>query len=693
MSESKYISLNQNLLLEYVYDANNITQEDYHVVNNLNIDRRGYVSKNGLNSLTNTIFPIDPVIKKYAYVDSSKYNFLKIGNFNTEFLEYNKIRLHLPTTYSFSDNDYIGLYVRFYAYDYTNSKTIDLASYLYDDTQINADKNIIFNNEFLYNEQQWGKYITFNIPSVAAVSRQRTSTIAANLPISNSINENLAIIGLSPDSPIFIDFSWVISRQEILGSEYFFLGDIVTKSITNLPEYQTLGVTIEESSDGDYFEIYGTYGNTNELLDDFIDEITAKGRQIRIEYTVSLFEENMLVNQYTFVVQENFAKKIFYRPILTFTNTTAAIDVEMNVIDLFDSSNTIRIASIGLTNNIFKYGRTLNRINIDNAYNPKIYNQKVLNNTNLRTETKIPDINLTKVNFPVIVDRLKIIASNSPSNSSEYKSMGLSEIIINPFGAILRFDIASEIQEDGSVVPYDLTNISENSTITLSFKNDSEFLEKNIWQQTDKNDFKNGTILYKIDEQDLPQLKKISKDNNNFYLTIKGDKTGIRTLLYSGKFVFFEDLSFLENSVGSDLDTITDFDFNDFLDIGLTQTELTSVVNTTSIVTRAEVFKNAIILLKDEANIQTFENYLTSINANIYFKRATGNSDSLTYMYYLLNLSSVSIIEIKKQNEVAEIIELSFDLGKNLTDTRVINTDRIRNAIIGFNSNANSNIT
>jgi len=686
-SESKFISMNQNLLLEFIYNSNNITQEDYHVVNNLNIERRGYASKNGLNSLSNTVFPIDPIIKKYARVDSSKYNFLKIENYSTQYLEYNKIRLHLPTTYSFTDNDYIGLYVRFYAYDYTNNKTVDLASYLYDDTQINADKNIKLNTEFLYNEQQWGKYITFNIPSVAAVSRQRTSTVNTNLPISNSVNTNLALIGLSQDSPIFVDFSWVISRQDILGTEYFFFSDITTKSVANSPEYQTLGVTIEESDNGDYFEIYGTYNNTNELLDDFVDEMTAKGRQIRIEYNVSLFEENLLIDQNTFLVTENFAKKIKYRPILTFTNTTAAIDVEMNVIDLFDSSNTIRIASIGLTNNIFKYGKTLNRINIDNAYNPKIYNQKVLNNASTGSENQTSNINLTKVNFPVIVDRIKILTSNSPSNTTEYKSMGLSEIIINPFGAILKFDIASEITDNNSIVPYDLIKITENSTVTLSFKTETEFLEKNIWQQTDQNDFKNGTILFKIDEQDLSQLKTISKDNKNFYLTIKGNKTGIRTLLYSGKFVFFEDISFIENSTQSD--SINDINFEDFSNTQ--KLETVPIVNDNTEISkipiklrRLDVHLNAIILLNEDANSKAFEIYLTTINANIYFKRATGNNDIVTYMYYIIDISMSYIIEIKKQIEVSEVIELDFDIGKSLSNT--INITDINNSIIGFNT-------
>ena len=36
--------------------------------------------------------------------------------------------------------------------------------------------------------------------------------------------------------------------------------------LTIQPEYQTLGVMIEESTQGDFFEIYGVYNNSNENL-------------------------------------------------------------------------------------------------------------------------------------------------------------------------------------------------------------------------------------------------------------------------------------------------------------------------------------------------------------------------------------------------------------------------------------------
>ena len=695
-TESKYITLAQNVLLEYVYDEDNLKKDDYQIINNLSTNNKGYCSKQGLNQQSNQLFPIDTIIKKYAIVDQAKYNFLKIANYETTYLHFDRVRIHLPTTYSFSLNDYVGLFLRIYVYDYDKKETVDLASYIYDDTKVGSDKNLVFNQEFLYNEQQYGKYLTFDIPSSYQIARQRTNT---NTVQGNTLNSNLALNGIDPETPIFLDFSWVISRQTVLGSEYYYISDINTKSISNKPEYQTLGVTVEESKNGDYFEIYGTYNQTNEYLDDWVDEMVAKGRKIRIEYTISLFEENFLTNQQTVTVVENFTRKILYRPIITFSNTVASIDVQMNVIDLFDNSKIQRISSIGLKENLSKYGKTLARINIDNAFKPKIYNQKVSNRVDgFGINNNIPDINLTKVNFPVIVDRIKILASASPTTTSEYKSMGLAEIIINPFGAILKFDIAADVKGDGTVVPYNLTKITENSTISLSFKDDTNFLEKSIWQQTNNN-FEIGEIYFKLVENDLPVLKQIRKNNNNFYLTIDGDKSGMKTLLYSGKFVFYEDVTFLAGSgsgyydedgnwvSASNSNDVNGFEVGDFADLGLSKQEIYDLLhgqgNTDT--SASETNKNLFIFIHSDSSIDEFENFLSDINADINFKQAGGNSNCLTYMYFILNLSPALITEIKNRPEVMESKEMEFCLGKGKKPTGVINNGDMLNSIAAFN--------
>jgi len=695
-SSSKFIKLHKNVLLEWSYDSTNLKSEEYQIVNNLSLDKKGFMSEGGYNSLSNSVFVIDPVIKKYAKIDTSKYNYLKLQTYSSSFVQYDKLRLHLPTTYSFSDNGYIGMYVRVYTYDYNNKLVMDFSSIIYDDTQVGSDIQLSLNEQFLYDEQSWGKYFSYDIPSIDAVSKQRSSTANSNTPTPNSINFNLTQAnGISETSPIFIEFSFIVSREEILGNTYYHMSDIFTKSISKVPEYMDLAANIVKSSDGDYFEIYGSYGGDNESMDEFIDELNSKGRKVKIEYEVTLYEENVLMNTQTYVVTENFTEKLWYRPVLSFTNTTASIDVTMKIIDLVDDSQIDRFSSISLTKDIFKYGKILTRINLDNAWKPKIYNIKGGNNYSDTSTSNIQtNISLTKVNYPVISDRIGILVSSTPSTSYKFKSMGLAEIIINPFGNTIRFEIAKNIDNNGNATPFNLTEVLDNAQLTLSFKSDDEFLEKSVWQETDKNDFENGIVVYRIEQSDLPTLKSISTNNYNFYLTIKSEKTGVRSMLYSGKWVNFDDVTFIE----TESNETTGVDYGDFADLGFTVEKLRVIEksanastlnqNPNSSTLNQNPNSNGLILLDADADVGVFESYLNSLKVNIWLKKPAGNNDCLTYLYYLLNLSPSLLNDIKNQNGVSEVISIPFSLGvngDNASSTNV-NPDIITDRITNYNS-------
>ena len=679
-SSSKFIKLQQNILLEWVYDQDNLKQENYQVLSDLIVGKRGYLSKSGLNVIENTIFPIDPIIKKYAMVDTVKYNYLKTENYNTSYVQFDKLRIHLPTSFSFVDAGYIGLQVRVYTYDYSNKNVVDFASYMYD-TSVSKRGDITLNTDFYYDEQVWGKYITFDIPSPYIVSNQRTSSVNSNVPTPNSINANLTQLnGISQNSPIFIEFSYVINKETILGNTYYYMSDIFTKSLSMVPDYQDLVVNINQAIDGDYFEIYGSYGGSNQSMDDFIADISSKGRKVKLEYAISLFEENILMSTQTFTVTENFTKKLWYRPVLSFTNTTASIDVTMKVIDLVDNSSIDRTSSISLTSDVFKYGKSLTRINIDNAWKPKIYNFKNSLSNNVQTQGYTTNVSLTKVNYPVISDRIDILVGSSPSRDSSFKPMGLAEIIISPFGNVVTFHIASSIDNSGSAVPYDLTKITENSNITLSFKSDNEFIEKNLWQESDLNNFEHGIIVFRIEQQDVPLLKKLG--SNKFYITVNSEKTGVRSLLYSGKWFDFEKLTFFPSNT-----TGTDLGISDFNDLTLSEQELKNLLDNNAGVnsTNTSPNSNVFVFLDPEANIKIFDEYLTTLGVNVYLRKPGGNSTCLTYLYFLLNVSQSVIEDIKMQKGVKEVIPIPFCLGADTNGSNTVNLQNIKDRVVGFN--------
>ena len=549
---SKFMKLNPNILMEWIFDSEHYVSENYKVITNLNENKkRSFLSTSSLNNKNNNIFQLDPVLKKYTVVNTTKYNFLQEQDYSSAPIPYDIVRIYLPTSFNFVYYGYIGLYLKVFAYGYENKTIYELSNIFFDAT--NNDNNSGQTQlaiPFIYDEQEWGKYYEFEVPSIDFLSNQRIVSTTGNTVLSNSINANLTLNeGLSQTGPIFIDFQYLNTKETVLGNTYYYSSESYRSSFAKAPEYNTLAVRIEESTEGDFFEIYGTYGESNENLDNFVRDVENKGRKIRIEYDIYLYEENIQTNAQTVTVtggiNDDFTKKILYRPILTFSNTTAAIKVTMRVIDLVDMSTIERFTSIGLDSNIQKYGKKLISLNIANINKLKIYNAKpdeiVLGKDyfsgNLQTE-------IIKVNAPQLIEVGKIVV-NSPKSSNSYKGMGLLNLIITPFDNIIQFRLG-KMTDKNQLELYDLSQILNNSEITLVFKSDSESIEKSIYNEAD-NDYKNGIINFKIIENDLQVLKKIyDKGSTNFYLTITSNK--VKTLLYSGTFTFYQDIKFIDTT-------------------------------------------------------------------------------------------------------------------------------------------------
>lgn len=550
---SKFIKLNTNVLMEWIFDNEYYISENYKVITNLNENKkRNFLSTTNLNNINNNLFQLDSVLKKYTLIDTSKYNFLQEQDYSAAPTQYDKVRIYLPTSYNFVFDGYIGLYLKIYAYGYYNKNIYELSNIFFDATSTSHTGYTNLAIPFVYDEQEWGKYYDFEVPSVDYVSNQRSGS--TNSVIANTINWNLTLgEGLSKTGPIFVDFQYLYSKEVVLGTTYYYAANSYKSSFSKTPDYNTLGVTIQESTEGDFFEIFGTYGGANENLDDFIEEQENQGSKIRIEYDIYLYEENIQTNMQTVVVSgdnvSDYTKKILYRPVLTFSNTTAAIKVVMRIIDLVKVSQQSKFTSIGLDNNIQKYGKKLISLDVSNMTKLKIYNSKpdeiVLGNdyfsSNVTTE-------IIKVNSPQLIEVGKIIV-NSPTSSNEYKGMGLLNLIITPFDNVIQFRLAIVPQansgSENQLEQYDLSNILNNSEIVLNFKSDTESIDKKIYNEAD-NDYKNGIVNFKLVENDLNTLKTIyNKGYNNFYLTILSNK--IKTLLYSGTFSFYEDITFIDS--------------------------------------------------------------------------------------------------------------------------------------------------
>lgn len=557
MRVSKYIKVDKNVLIEYIYDDGNLIGESYKIGVNIKDKSYSYIASDTsstLNTESNTLFQIDPISNTYGLFNTSQYSFLQVKDYSSGFpIRHDIINIHLPINYTFGE--YLGLFIKVYTFDVTGRKTYDLSNFYYDISNINQSENTKIlnytNPPLFFQEKLWGKKISINIPSLYAVANQRGSDVVKQ----NSINYNLTNgLGLDTNAPLFIDFHFIQNKSTINSSTTYTLTPKKTISIPQSPEFENIGVRIEESTNGDFFEIYSIYNNSIGEFNEFINRSVSLGNRYYVEYNITLYEQNIRGKSQRIIVTDDFLSKVEFRPIIKYSTTTAIIDVEMNLIDAVDNSKIMRRASYGmLQDQVSKYSLRLMKINLSNAYKPKIYNQKNIMNVgtmqyNLSSQGNVV-VETVKVPYPVLIDKHNVVAkSDSVINvNNTFYGIGKLVIVIYPFDNIFKIIIAKQINDNGTVDYMDLTNMGE---IKMVIKNQNTTVESNLYNETEEIDLSKGFLSFKITSGKINDIKKIYDSGSNvFYITSTHQNT--TTVIYSGLYMIYdssENLSILNQS-------------------------------------------------------------------------------------------------------------------------------------------------
>jgi len=572
---SKFLKVDKNVLIEYVYNRNNVIIESYNILVNSRDRKQSYLAIDNTgtgNSKENQLFRIDPIQNKYGKIDTDFYSFLQVKSFGSSIpLRHDTINIHIPINWTFGE--YLGFYIRAYSFDSSNSNQIELSNFYFDMTDVNQQYLLNFTSPpLLFQEKLWGKNISIHIPAVSEVSSQLTN----NRPTENSLNFNLTNgVGLSLNSPIFIDFHFITGIQTINGISNYILSSPTTTSVPQTPDFERLGLNIENSPNGDFFEIYGTYNGTIAEFKKFIDDSVNLGNRYFVQYNITLFEQNIRGKTTTITVTDNFNETIDFRPIIKNSTTTAIIDVEMRLIDSVDDSYIIRRASYGmLQDEVSKYSISLMKINLKNASKPKIYNIKNSINPDLvgvansmgmipidnNPKRSIMDritlnnnllngnggngvvVEQVRVPFPVLVERFNIMAKsdNAVLDSKTFFGFGRIVILLYPFDNIVKFSIASGTPDNPRY--FDLTGYSE---IKFTIKNDTNLISFTPFIESGEIDLVSGGLAFRITESKFQEIKRIYNSGVNvFYIT--GTNLSITSVIYTGLFKIYDDMNNVE---------------------------------------------------------------------------------------------------------------------------------------------------
>ena len=573
---SKYLKLDKNVLLEYVYNDGNLIGEKYKILTDSRNKKRSYIATDTSgtgNTQVNQLFNLDLVSTKYGKVDPSYYSYLQYSDYSSGTpVRHDTLKFHIPTNWTFGE--YLGFYVKVYTYDTYNQITFDLSNFYFDMTNINQQNLLNYTTPpLLFQEKLWGKTISIQIPAVSEVAAQLANGVAKP----NSLNYNLTnSVGLSSTSPIFIDFFFVSGIQTINNITTFTLGQKLTTSLPQTPEFEKLGLKVEHSPNGDFFEIYGTYNDTIAEFNKFINDSIRTGHKYYVQYDITMYEQNVRGKTSRMTIMDNFNETIEYRPIIKFSTTTAILDVEMRLIDSVDDSYIMRRASYGmLQDEVSKYSASLTKINLSNALKPKIYNIKnnidasLLGKTNSMGKSTVPTgktgigfkvgiatnkgaqmnngslidpnapqttIETIKVPYPVLIEKFNVIgkSDNEIISKNLFYGNGKMQIQLYPFDNIIKFIIATG---DNTTPNYlDMSGLGD---VKLTFKNDLTTIDFPLMQEANDIDLKMGQVVFKIPQSKFQSVKKIFTSGVNlFYITATNQSS--TTLVYTGLFQIFD---------------------------------------------------------------------------------------------------------------------------------------------------------
>lgn len=564
---SKYVKLNKDVLLEYIYDDGNLISEQYDILVDSRDRRQAYIAGSSSvtgNTLGNQLFKVDTVTQKYAKVNPSFYSFLQLKEYASgNPTRHDTLKIHIPINWTFGEH--LGFYLRVYAFDVSNQRVFDISNFYFDMTDVSQQYLMNFTSPpLLFQEKLWGKNITIEVPAVSDIANQKNG----NLPKENSINANLTNgSGLNITSPVFIDFHFIDNIQTVNGITSYILSSKITTTVPQTPEFEKLGLVVQHSPNGDFFEIYGTYNGTIAGFNQFMDESFNIGHRYYVQYNITMYEQNIRGKTTTVTQNDNFNETVEYRPIIKYSTTTAIIDVEMRLIDAVDDSYIIRRASYGmLQDEVSKYALNLTKINLNNANKPKIYNIKsnidpslvgVSNsmgripitqsnraksgrvaNTNTNN-TPVVQIETVKVPFPVLVDKFNIIgkSDNASFNNTTFYGIGKMTILLYPFDNILTFTVAN-----GDVNKPDFLNMTGYGDVKLVFKNDDKIYEFPLYIDSGSVDLSIGQLAFRVTQNKFADIKRLYESGVNvFYIT--SEIQSVRSVVYSGLYKIYDNLA------------------------------------------------------------------------------------------------------------------------------------------------------
>jgi len=292
---SLFLNLSSNnILVEYIYydasspDAINTTDAGFYLMENAHNSQRQVMNTDGTEAFTantrnRSVVNIDDKNINYALLTTNKlgspYNDADAKLTNTASLPlswsasegviYDTVRLHFIQGFSFNEND--GASIRVSVNDKKNVKVNLLNGiFTFEDNWITLN-----GNPFLYGGRQYSTYIEYKVPALRylkdSYKTQFQQSANADILAYKITNGQ----GFYDTANIEIQAGMFSKFEKKSNQIYTHITDAEISSISSSDEFNDVGVYINDSTNGDYIEFYGTFNSV--IFGDYMTTLNNAG--------------------------------------------------------------------------------------------------------------------------------------------------------------------------------------------------------------------------------------------------------------------------------------------------------------------------------------------------------------------------------------------------------------------------------
>ena len=512
---SKYINLNDYLLLEYEFNKDGNTEQlSFHNIKsyiaNTIWNEKQYFNIYSVGYLNNDLqLNSEPVTTDY-YDFFNSYSLI-----NQPTYQFDTIKLHIVSGYNF--DDIAGFLLQVKAED-VSSNMVTLSNFTWINQILGNDVLKFSTNNLFLAGKFYDKYIEFKVPSVQQLGGNTAQPIEQALQIKSL-------------SDVFFEFSII----PVIDETTYIVQNKIEFQLPVTSNADNFNAFISESTSGDYIEFYATWNNMiignymgdiesgriklytsnnpNDNFNEFVDMYGNANKWV-VMHEIYLYEHipgtSLLTQQYVFTQTDNFSLPNYFRPVIRYADIASSYTIEYicRLTNRMDGTQIIRKASFA-SKDAKKYGKKLEQLNIDNLQSYKIFNR-------LEPE-QAPNITLSNTDkqrfVKVYYDTTKILLNIN----NEVQEQGTGVLKIKQTDGIYKFHFEKTDKSDNNkLINVDLSGAYQ---YALLFKLDNGTkIEIQPTFSTNMNTVL-GELEFKITEEQSDILLK--QTNNKFSIIIK----------------------------------------------------------------------------------------------------------------------------------------------------------------------------